>query len=363
MVFFCSFLYGPRQSGKTSLARTVITESGLRWLSLNGDNPEEAAVLSTPTDLQLRGLISTFEAIFIEEAQRIPEIGVTLKRLHDQYPNVRLLVTGSSRLEIGDRVREALTGRTWTNILFPIATLELAQKMSSFEVENQLEDLLVLGSYPALFSIPNRKDRILHLKELSSAYLFKDILELSGIRNPRKLQDLLRLLAYQVGSEVSYHELATQCALSTDTIISYIDLLEKSFVLFRLGAWNRNLRKEVSKKCKIFFVDNGIRNALIDDFKELAMRNDQGALWENFLLSERRKRNHYTGFYGSTWFWRLQTGAELDYLEDADGHLDAFEFKWGIKQARIPISFAETYPDHKYLLVNRQNWQGFAGIV
>jgi len=354
-------LYGPRQSGKTSLARIVIAESGMRWLSLNGDNPEDAAVLNGPTDLQLRGLLATHEALFIDEAQRIPEIGMTLKRVHDQYPRIKVMVTGSSSLEIGDRVRESLTGRTWTHILFPIAALELRQTFSPFELEKQLEDLLVLGSYPALFSLPNRKDRIAQLKELSTAYLFKDILELSGIRNPRKLHDLLRLLAYQVGSEVSFHELATQCGLSADTVISYIDLLEKSFVVFRLGAWNRNLRKEVSKKCKIYFVDNGIRNAVIDDFKELAARNDQGALWENYLLSERRKHNHYAGVYGSSWFWRLQTGAELDYLEDADGRLDAFELKWGTKEARVPHSFAASYPDHRYTLVNRRNWQEFVG--
>ena len=174
--------------------------------------------------------------MFIDEAQRIPEIGLTLKRLHDQYPQIRILVTGSSSLEIGDRIREALTGRTWTYILYPVATMELAAMMTPYDLDRELEGLLVLGSYPALFSIPDRNDRIMHLKELSSAYLFKDVLELSGIRNPRKVHDLLRLLAFQVGNEVSFHELGTHCGLSTDTVISYIDLLEKSFVLFSFGC-------------------------------------------------------------------------------------------------------------------------------
>jgi predicted AAA+ superfamily ATPase len=333
----------------------------MRWLSLNGDKGEDVELLSSPTDLRLKGLVQGYDALFIDEAQRIPEIGLTLKRLHDQYSNIRLLVTGSLSLETGDRVREALTGRTRTWTLFPIAAPELSQIYSPLELDRQLDDLMVLGMYPALLSIPNRGERIAHLKELSDAYLYRDILDLSGIRNPRKLRDLLRLLSYQLGSEVSFHELGTQCGLSTDTVISYIDLLEKSFVVFRLGAWSRNLRKEVSKKCKIYFVDNGVRNAVIDNFKDLSLRNDVGALWENFLVSERLKYNANSRSWASSWFWRLQTGAEIDYLEDKDGHLSAYEFKWGSKLPKVPGSFASGYPDHSFTVVNRENWQKFVG--
>ena len=282
-----------------------------------------------------------------------------LKRLHDQHPELRILVTGSSSLELAGKTREALTGRTWTYTLFPIATAELGLLFNPHELDQQLSDRLVLGSYPALFSLPNRLDRVAHLKELVNAYLYKDIVDLSGLRNPRKLRDLLRLLAYQVGSEVSYREVGQNCGLSTDTVISYIDLLEKSFVVFRLGAYSRNLRKEVSKKDKVYFVDNGVRNVLIDDFKELGTRADGGALWENFLVSERRKHNAARRFSGSSWFWRVHTGAELDYVEDSDGQLEAFEFKWGPKKVTLPKGFAEAYPGSRFTLVNQDNWQEF----
>lgn len=354
-------LFGPRQTGKSTLARSMIETSGFPWVTLNGDNPDDAELLTRPSDQRLAGLLGGAQGFFLDEAQRVPEIGLTLKRIHERFPGLKVLVTGSSSLEIGDRVREALTGRTWTYTLFPLATMELQSHLSALELDRWRDDLLVLGNYPALVSLASRQDKIAHLKELTNAYLYKDILDLAGIRNPRKLRDLLRLLAWQVGNEVSFHELGTQCGLSTDTVIAYIDLLEKSFVVYRLGAWGRNLRKEVTKKCKVYFVDNGVRNALIDDFKDVPLRNDLGALWENFLVSERRKRNAYTGFYGSSWFWRLQTGAELDYLEDSDGRLEAFEFKWGDKAAKLPASFAAAYPDHGFTRVGQENWLEFAG--
>jgi predicted AAA+ superfamily ATPase len=355
-------LLGPRQTGKTTLAKAVAGRTGRRFLSLNGDDPETVELLSLPDDQRLSGLVAGYEGLFLDEAQRIPGIGLVLKRLHDQHSEVRLLVTGSSSLELAGLTREALTGRTWTYTLFPIATSELAQLQSPHELNLGLGDRLVLGCYPALFSLPNRQDRVAHLRELVNAYLYKDILELSGLRSARKLRDLLRLLAYQVGSEVSYQELGRTCGLSADTVISYVDLLEKSFVVYRLGAYSRNLRKEVSRKDKVYFVDNGVRNALIDDFKEPELRSDVGALWENFLVSERRKRNAYTGFYGSSWFWRVHTGAELDYLEDADGRLEAFEFKWGDKPAMAPKGFVNAYPDSGFTLVNRSNWQEFCAL-
>ena len=354
-------LFGPRQSGKTSLARRIVAQSS-GWLSLNGDSSDDCELLREPSDQRLDGLLSGVSGFFLDEAQRLSEVGVTLKRIHDRFPNLKMLVTGSSSLEIGDQVREALTGRTWTYTLFPLAVQELSAQWSRLEIDRLRDELMVLGQYPALVSLENRRDKIAHLKELTDAYLYKDILDLAGIRNPRKLRDLLRLLAWQVGSEVSFQELGTQCGLSADTVISYIDLLEKSFVVYRLGAWSRNLRKEVTKKCKVYFVDNGVRNALIDDFKELPFRNDQGALWENFLVSERRKRNAYSGAYGSSWLWRLQTGAELDYLEDSDGRLDAYEFKWGTKGAKVPASFAAAYPDHRFTKIDRENWREFVEV-
>ena len=207
--------------------------------------------------------------------------------------------------------------------------------------------------------MPSREDRIAHLVELSSAYLYRDILELGGIRNPRKLRDLLRLLAYQVGSEVSYQELGRQAGMSADTVISYVDTLEKAFVVFRLGGYSRNLRKEVTKKDKVYFFDNGVRNALVEDFKEWEFRGDQGALWENFLVSERRKANGYRRFHGGSWFWRTHTGAEIDYVEDCDGMLSGFEFKLRERDVKAPSTWGATYPQASFSTIHPGNYLDF----
>lgn len=208
-------------------------------------------------------------------------------------------------------------------------------------------------------SLPNRSDKVDHLHELSSAYLYRDVLELGGIKNPRKLRDLLRLLAYQVGSEVSYQELGGQVELSTDSVLSYIDLLEKAFVVFRLGAFSRNLRKEITKKDKVFFYDNGVRNTLIEDTKEWHLRGDQGALWENFLVSERRKANAYARRHCPSHFWRVYSGAEIDYVEEGDGELRAYEFKLQKRSTRAPHSFLQAYPDATFRTVDMENWLEF----
>ena len=352
-------LYGARQTGKTWLSRKIIERTGWRWLEFNGDNPEDQDLLFRPTMNRLIDITGGYDAIFVDEAQRIPEIGLTVKRLYDSNPKRQILITGSSSIGIGDSISEPLTGRTRKYTLYPISVSEFASTVGPISAERHLETFLVLGSYPELFSLENREEKISHLKELTASYLYKDILELSSIKNHRKIRYLLRLLAYQVGSEVSYTELATKLSMSTDTVISYIDLLEKGFVVFRLGPWSRNLRKELTKKQKVYFFDNGIRNALINDFKHLESRNDQGALWENFLISERIKRNAYRNSHAESWFWRLQTGAEIDYLEYADDLISAFEFKWGTKGAKAPRSFSEAYPNHQFTAVTRDNWFDF----
>ncbi|MGB4571562.1 MAG: ATP-binding protein [Rectinemataceae bacterium] len=352
-------LFGPRQSGKTTLSQEVIALTGWRCLSLNGDNPEIVDRLTKPEASRLDGMVAGYEMLFLDEAQRIPDIGLTLKRIHDASPALKILVTGSSSLELAAGTREPLTGRTWTYTLLPIGFCELAVVENSFELDGRLKETLVLGSYPALFSIANRENRIRHLSEIAEAYLYRDILELGGIRNPRKLRDLLRLLAWQVGGEVSYQELAAKCSLSADTVISHIDLLEKSYVVFRLGGYSRNLRKEVTRKDKVYFYDNGIRNALIGNFSELEFRNDQSALWENFLVSERKKKLLYSGTRASQYFWRIHTGAELDYLEESDGVLSGYEFKWSKKKAAPPKSFMEAYPGSGFACVTKGDYLNF----
>jgi hypothetical protein len=352
-------LYGPRQVGKTTLARMVLEESGLRCLDLSGEDPRVEEVWASRQLPRIMGMIAGYELVLLDEAQRIEQVGTSLKLLYDSGFSGRLLVTGSSSLDLAGGTKEALTGRTWTFTLYPIAIAERALFETPYEIEAQREEMLVLGSYPALTSMPSRQDRIAHLVELSSAYLYKDVLELGGIRSPRKLRDLLRLLAYQIGAEVSYQELGRQVGMSADTVISYIDLLEKAFVVFRLGGYSRNLRKEVTKKDKIYFIDNGVRNALIEDFKEWPLRGDQGALWENFLVSERRKANAYRGYYGGSWFWRTHTGAEIDYVEECDGELHGFEFKLRERDAAPPKSWLAAYPEASFRTVHPRNYLDF----
>lgn len=370
-------LFGARQTGKTTLARELMEELAPgEYLLLSGEDPRTAEQISSCDLSRLRGILAGYRYVLLDEAQHIPDVGRALKIIHDNRTpggpaahaagaagadllDPRILVTGSSSLSLAGGTREALTGRTWTFVLYPIAFMELAERENPFELQGRLPEALVLGMYPALFSLPNRRDRVEHLRELSDAYLYRDVLQLGDIRNPRKLRDLLRLLAYQVGAEVSYQELGRRLGLSTDTVISYIDLLEKAYVVFRLGAFSRNLRKEISRKDKVFFYDNGVRNILIEDTKEWHLRGDQGALWENFLVAERQKTNAYNRRHCNSFFWRVYTGAEIDYLEEGDGEIRAYEFKLREKRTTAPRSFLQAYPGARFHSVHMDNWLEF----
>ncbi len=357
-------LLGPRQAGKTTLAKEIMEQvAGGEYLALSGEDPRTAERVSSCDLTRLRAVFSGYRYVLLDEAQHIPNVGAALKIVHDNRRagemDPRILVTGSSSLSLAGGTREALTGRTWSYTLYPIAFAELREHENPFELEGRLPDALVLGMYPALFSLANRDDRVEHLHELSTAYLYRDVLELGGIRNSRKLRDLLRLLAYQIGSEVSYQELGRQVGLTVDTILSYIDLLEKAYVVFCLGAFSRNLRKEVSRKDKVYFYDNGVRNILIEDTKEWHLRGDNGPLWENFLVSERLKANSYTRRHCGAYFWRVYTGAEIDYIEEEQGQLSAYEFKLKKKAARPPRSFLDAYPGARFDTVHSENWLDF----
>lgn len=352
-------LYGPRQIGKTTLAKDIISDWQGRVLEISADESRYIDVLSSRDSAKLKLLVSGYDLLFIDEAQRVPDIGINLKILHDQLPDTRTLVTGSSSFDLANSVQEPLTGRAWTYILYPISYLELSGLYNRFELDSQLEERLVYGSYPEIFSIPNQADKEDYLYETGNAYFYKDILELSSIKNS-KIRDLLRMLAYQVGSEVSRSELGTALGMSKDTVGSYIDLLEKSFVVFRLSGFSRNLRKEVSRNDKIYFYDLGIRNMIIDNFKPLNQCNDVGALWENFLIAERMKKLAYTHTHAQTFFWRTYTGAELDYIEEREGSLFGYEFKYGAKSARCPATWSQTYPNSQCELINRINYLDFA---
>jgi predicted AAA+ superfamily ATPase len=353
-------LYGQRQVGKTTLAQHLFEHlEGKKVLSINADFNPHAEIFSSRDPEKLRLFVSGYDYLFIDEAQRIPDIGITLKILFDHFPDLRILATGSSSLELANRVHEPLTGRTWTFHLHPFSAEEFVSHTSALEYHNRLEEWLLYGAYPGVLELQNSNDKSAFLHELTHAYLYKDVLELGGIRQSGKLRDLLRLLAFQIGSEISYNELGRQLGLDTSTIQRYVDLLEKTFVIRTVSGYSRNLRKEISKKHKIYFQDLGVRNALLERFSPLHLRDDTGALWENFLFIERSKLLDNHQIRANRFFWRLQTGAEIDYVEEYEGQLDGFEFKFNTKMAKAPSSWNDTYPHATFKTINRDNWLPF----
>lgn len=352
-------VYGARQVGKTTLVNEIIKNLGLRTLIINGDQTNFVDILSSRDINKIRSLLEGYDLLFVDEAQRISEIGIALKIIIDNIPSVKVLVTGSSSLDLASKISEPLTGRVWTYRLYPISFLELSSFYNKEELNSLLEEQLIYGSYPELFSIKGGVQKKEYLQILSDAYLYKDLIEFGEIKNSSKIRDLLKLLAFQVGSQVSLTELGNSLGMSKDTIARYIDLLEKSNIIFKLKGLSRNLRKEVVKMDKIFFFDLGIRNILIDNLKQLKDRNDVGQLWENFLIIERMKLLAYTQKQASIYFWRTYTGAELDYVEEKEGELFGFEFKYGSKIGKAPNSWTGTYPNSKYNYINRDNYLNF----
>ena len=350
-------LFGARQVGKTTLARHLLKELPFRALELTGDDAVVSGLLASRDAVRLDGLVAGYGLLFLDEAQRIPDVGLALKLIHDRHPELRLLVSGSSALDLASRTREALTGRTWSFHLHPFSYRECLALRNPAEQDRRLDQDLVYGMYPEVQAYEGDADRTAYLRELHAAYLLKDLLEMGGLRNPRKLVDLVRMLAYQVGSEVSLPELATALGLSRDTVAHYVDLLEKAFIVFRLQGFSRNLRNEVTRNGKVYFHDLGVRNVAIGDFRPYSARQDQGALWENFLVAERRKRPS-PGVEGR--FWRLHSGAEVDYVEVEGEDLRAFEFKLSPRaRAKAPARWAETYPQAAWRRVDRGNYLDF----
>lgn len=352
-------LYGPRQAGKTTLVSDIIRKLGLKTLMVNGDSGKYVDILSSRDADKLKGLVFGYEALFVDEAQRIPEIGINLKILLDSMPEIKIIATGSSSLDLASKISEPLTGRVWTYRLYPISQLELSVIYNRIELDANIEDRLVYGSYPEIFSQTGDLQKREYLQNLTDAYLYKDLLEMGGIRNSGKIRDLLKLLAFQVGSLVSLSELGSALGMGKETVDRYIDLLEKSFVIFRLHGFSRNLRKEITKMPKIYFYDLGVRNTLIDNLKPLKDRNDAGLLWENFLMVERMKYLAYTQQSASPYFWRTHTGAELDYIEEKNGRIDGYEFKIGPKIVKAPAGWKIAYPGSSFTCVNRSTYLQF----
>ncbi len=352
-------VYGARQVGKTTLIKQVLAEQSRKVLEINADELKFNEILSSRDLRRIKELIGDAEVLFIDEAQRIRDIGINLKIIHDSLPHLRVIATGSSSFELANQVKEPLTGRTRTFQLYPISTQELGLEKSRFELKDALESYLLYGMYPEVLSFNGSTQKKIQLQELTSAYLYKDILQLSTIKYSDKIHKLLQLLAYQIGNLVSVHELAKSLDISHETVNHYIDLLEKGFVLFRLSGYSRNLRKEITKMNKIYFLDLGIRNTLIDNFNPLDTRSDKGALWENFLMVERRKKLAYIPSFANIYFWRTYSGAELDYLEESGGHLQGFEFKYKSKKKKAPAKWLENYPEAGFEQIDQDNFLDF----
>lgn len=352
-------LYGPRQVGKTTLIKELLKSIQLKKLVINADERKYSDILSARDLNKLKLLTEGYELIFIDEAQRITDIGINLKLLHDNFPDLKIIASGSSSFDLANKVNEPLTGRTWTYTLYPISSNELKSMYNTFELNDLLEELLIYGSYPEIFSTKGSDNKYQYLRELSTSYLYKDILEISSIRHSSKLHDLLRLLAFQIGSEVSLSEIGNNLGMSKETVESYIDLLEKSFVIFRLPGFSRNLKKEVTKMDKIYFFDTGIRNIIIDNLKPLLHRDDTGKLWENFLIMERKKLISNNSIATNCYFWRTYTGAELDYIEEREQKLYGYEIKYKKFRDKPPAIWKKTYENSSYQCINRENYIKF----
>lgn len=347
---------GARQVGKSTLFNMVLEGRKEPALQLNCDEPEVQEMLSAMNTQELRLLIGQNKILVIDEAQRVENIGMTLKRITDNFPDVQLLVTGSSSFELQNKLNEPLTGRKFEYHLFPLSTGELLNAQGLLSVKQTLESRLIFGSYPDIFN--HQEDAKDLLYNLSNSYLYKDLLNLESVRRPALLGKLLTALALQVTSEVSYNELAQTVGTDNKTVEKYIDLLEKCYIIFKLNGFNRNLRTELKRAKKFYFYDNGIRNAILQNFAPLALRQDVGALWENFFISERIKANQYNGRYVNSYFWRTNQQQEIDYIEECDGQFSLFEMKWNPKRAntQFPNSFLTAYDVKEKTIVTPENW-------
>jgi hypothetical protein len=352
-------LYGPRRVGKTELIRKIIAGFNGKIFTGTGDNQEVRELLSAQKLSQLQSAFGSYELLFIDEAQRIPEVGYSLKLLIDHFPEMIILVTGSSSFDLSNKIGEPLTGRNTLRNLFPISVLELYEQFGGMYVLQKLEDLLIYGSYPDVLNASSADDKKEYLMSIRDSYLLKDILELESIKNPSKLTDLLKLLAFQIGQEVSQNELSNNLGIAKQSVERYLDLLEKTFIIKKIGGFSRNLRKEVVKTARYFFWDNGIRNALINNFNLPGQRNDLGMLWENFLYMERLKTKSYKRIFSNDYFWRTYDRQEIDLIEDRDGQLYAYEFKWKLQKVKAPKAWTDAYPDSEFQVISKDNFLEF----
>lgn len=353
-------LMGPRQVGKTTLLKSLF-EKSTEIIWLNGDEPDIQSIFENISSKRLEAIIGNKKMIIIDEAQRIPEIGLKMKLITDQLLNVQLIATGSSAFELSNKLNEPLTGRKWEFKMYPISFQEMVNHHGLLNEIRLLPHRLIYGFYPDVVNHPGNEKEI--LKQLSDSYLYKDLLMIDQIKKPSALVKLLQALALQIGSQVSYHELSQICGLDGKTIEKYMMLLEQSYIIFRLTSFSRNQRNELKKSRKVYFFDNGIRNSLIANFEQIENRTDIGALWENYLVSERVKYLAYQQKWVNNWYWRTTEQQEIDYVEEENGQLSAYEFKWNPKaKGSVPNSFKKTYPTATINIIHRENFEQFLGV-
>ena len=352
-------LYGPRRVGKTFLLTNFLNKSKLKYKLDNGDDASVQEVFNSQSIERIRQYALGYGLIAIDEAQNIENIGMGLKILVDNIPGINVIATGSASFELANKVGEPLTGRQTTLHLYPVAQLELLKQYNAYELSQKKEEYLIYGSFPEVLNIISSDQKALYLRELVNSYLLKDILTLEQVKGSKILLDLLRLIAFQVGSEVSLNELSINLGIDVKTVGRYLDLLEKAFVLINLRGFSRNLRSEIKEKSKYYFYDNGIRNAIISNFNTLPLRDDTGGLWENFLIVERIKKQNYLNLYANNYFWRTWEQQEVDFIEEREGKLFGFEFKFTKKDTKPPRTFLSTYPNAEFQIISQENYIDF----
>lgn len=353
-------LYGPRRVGKTTLLKTYLDTTNIKFKLDSGDNIRTQEVLSSQDFSLILSYIEGYDLLAIDEAQQIPNIGMGLKIIIDQVPGIQVIATGSSSFDLANQVGEPLTGRKTTIILYPIAQAELLNQYNKYELKQKLEEFLIFGSYPEVVTAKTRADKIAILQEIVSSYLLKDILSFEKVKSSQTIFNLLKLLAFQVGNQVSLNELATGLAIDVKTVGRYLDLLEKAFVIVPVTGFSRNLRSEIVSKNKYYFLDNGIRNAVVSQFNQLPDRNDAGQLFENFVLIERMKKRSYQRILRNAYYWRTYERQEIDLVEEGSGKLEGYEVKWGSdKTTSVPKDWRENYKDATFQIINRENYLDF----
>lgn len=353
-------LLGARRVGKTQLIKKYIDSTKEKVLQLNGEDVNDARLLEERTLENYKRLLENVEVLVIDEAQNISDIGLILKFIVDTIEGIKVIATGSSMFDLTNKLGEPLVGRKNTMFLYPLAQIEFAQYENYKQTTENLEERLLYGGYPELTHYNSWDEKKQYLREIINSYLLKDILVFDGIKNSDKIYDLLRLIAFQIGKEVSLQELGKQLQMSKNTVEKYLDLLTKVFILFKVEGFSRNLRKEITKTSRWYFYDNGIRNGIINNFNTFQNRTDVGDLWENYLASERMKKLQYKHMFCNNYFWRTYDQQELDWLEENADDLSGFEFKWSdTKKVKVPVAFAKAYPDATFEVITRKNYLDF----